>query len=236
MTSERYSRQVLLFGEEGQEKLGRSSVLVVGAGGLGSPVIAYLSAAGVGKLGILDGDVVELSNLQRQIIHAGRIGVNKAESAAEFVEKLNPEVEVDVYPFHLNEKNAKKIVGKYDVIAGCPDNFETRFILNDACISEGKPFVHAAVYGYEGEVAVFLNKPSSPCYRCYIPRTPEAHGRAILGSTAGVFGSLQATEVIKLIVGIDDILDGEVLRGDLTAMEFFRIRIEKRKGCICSPE
>jgi adenylyltransferase/sulfurtransferase len=204
----------------------------VGAGGLGSAVIGYLAAAGVGKLGIVDGDVVEENNLQRQLIHAGNVGLNKAESAALFVEKLNPEVSVEIYPYHITPENARKLVARYDVIAGCPDNFETRYLLNDTCKLENKPFVHAAVYSYEGEVAVFTE---SPCYRCYIPRAGVSHSRAILGSTAGVFGSIQAGEVIKLVTGSEGVLKGEILRGDLSSMEFIRIKIERRVDCpLCS--
>ncbi len=228
---DRYVRQIQVFGEEGQEKLANARVLVVGAGGLGSAVIAYLAAAGVGRLGIVDGDIVEKSNLQRQIIHAGKIGENKAESAAEFVEKVNPEVVVDIYPYNVNPKNVEKLVGPYDVIVGCPDNFETRYLLNDECLKENKPFVHAAVYSMEGEVAVFRG---SPCYRCYLPKVPETTGRAIVGVTAGIFGCLQAAEVIKIITGYCDVLFGKVLRGDLCSMSFFTIELTTREGCICT--
>ncbi len=227
---DRYVRQIQVFGEEGQEKLANARVLVVGAGGLGSPVIAYLAAAGVGRLGIVDGDIVEKSNLQRQIIHAGKIGENKAESAADFVEKVNPEVVVDVYPYNVNPKNVEKLVKPYDIVVGCPDNFEVRYILNDECLKEKKPFVHAAVYSMEGEVAVFSG---SPCYRCYLPRAPETTGRAIVGVTAGVFGCLQAAEVIKLITGHGEVLLGKVLRGDLYSMNFFTFELKARKDCIC---
>ena len=220
----------MVFGEEGQKKIFESKVLVVGAGGLGSPVIAYLAAAGIGTLGIVDGDVVEESNFQRQIIHAGREGVNKAESAKKFVEELNPDVEVVVYPFNITPENVE-ILKEYDIVVGCPDNFRTRYILNDACVLYKKPFVHAAVYAYEGEVSTFVG---TPCYRCYLPKAPKEHGRAIVGATAGVFGSLQASEVIKLITG-SDVLKGKILRGDLYTMNFLEIDLQPRKDCpVCS--
>jgi len=232
LTYDRYSRQIIVFGEEGQKRLREASVLVVGAGGLGSPVIAYLAAAGVGRIGIVDADSVEESNLQRQIIHAGNIGKNKAESAAEFVKKLNPDVKVDVYPFSLTPKNVLDTVEPYDVVAGCPDNFRVRYILNDACMLLKKPFVHAAVYAWEGEVATFFGKP---CYRCYLPKSPEESGRAIVGATAGTFGCLQAAEVIKIITGSGKPLSGKLVRGDLAEMDFFTISIPESSNCpVCS--
>lgn len=224
---ERYSRQLPLIGEEGQEKLSKAKVLVVGAGGLGSAVIAYLAAAGVGRIGIIDGDVVEESNLQRQIIHAGNVGENKAESAAMFVDKLNPEVTVDVYPYRLNEKNAKKIIGAYDVVAGCPDSFTVRYTINDVAIPMRKPFVHAAVYGWEGEVGVFFGKP---CYRCYLPKVSETTDRAIIGTTAGTFGCMQASEIIKLICG-KEVLAGRIFRLDLATFESLILKIPPRPDC-----
>lgn len=232
MTFERYKRQIEVFGIVGQEKLMKAKVLVVGAGGLGSPVIAYLAAAGVGRIGIVDGDYVEESNLQRQIIHAGNLKENKAESAAKFVEKLNPHVVVDIYPYSINPKNAIDLIKPYDVVVGCPDDFKTRYIVNDACMLLGKPFVHAAVYGWEGELSVFTGKP---CYRCYLPKAPTEIGRAIVGSTAGVFGSIQSAEVIKLITGSGEIMKGRIMRGDLASMDFFSFEISGNPECpVCS--
>ncbi len=229
---DRYSRQIEVFGKLGQEKLLSSKVLVVGAGGLGSAVISYLAAAGVGRLGIVDGDIVEKSNLQRQVIHAGNIGMNKAESAAMFVEKLNPEVVVDIYPFSITPDNVLNLVKSYDIVVGCPDNFKVRFLLNDACALLSKPYVHAAVYSFEGEVGVFTTEP---CYRCYLPRSPVETGRAIVGATAGVFGCLQAAETIKIITGYGEVLHGRVLRGDLQTGNFFEIKIPPRNQCpVCS--
>ncbi len=228
----RYERQIRIFGFEGQEKLMESSVLVVGAGGLGSPVIAYLAAAGVGRIGIVDGDVVEASNLQRQIIHAGNVGVNKAESAARFVEKLNPDVVLDIYPYPITSKNALKLVDSYDVVAACPDSFSVRYLINDACTLLGKPMVHAAVYAWEGELSVFHG---SPCYRCYLPVSPPSEGNAIIGATAGVFGAMQAAEVIKILTGTGEVLKGRMIRGDLSRMEFFDFTIPRNAECpVCS--
>ncbi len=228
----RYERQIPIIGYEGQEKLLNSSVLVVGAGGLGSAVIAYLAAAGIGRVGIVDKDTVDVSNLQRQIIHAGKLGMNKAKSAAEFVRNLNPDVEVVTYEFELNPENVLDIIRDYDVVVGCPDNFRVRFLLNDACMLTNKPYVHAAVYAFEGEVGVFLGKP---CYRCYLPIAPKNHGGEIIGSVAGVFGCLQATEVIKLIAGIGNVLSGRILRIDLSTMEFIDIKVRQMRACpICS--
>ncbi len=230
--AEKYERQIEVFGFEGQEKLVESSVLVVGAGGLGSPVIAYLAAAGVGRIGIVDGDVVEKSNLQRQIIHAGNVGVNKAESAASFVEKLNPDVVLDIYPYSVTPRNALKLIEPYDVVVGCPDSFRVRYLINDASMLLGKPFVHAAVYAWEGEVSVFYGKP---CYRCYLPSAPASEGSAIVGATAGVFGSMQAVEVIKILTGSGEVLKGRMIRGDLSRMEFFTFSIPENSECpVCS--
>jgi len=232
LISDRYSRQIMVFGEEGQMRLRKASVLVVGAGGLGSAVIAYLAAAGVGKIGIADADSVEESNLQRQIIHAGNLGKNKAESAAEFVKKLNPDVEVDVYPYSVTPENVLDMIKPYNVVAGCPDSFRVRFLLNDACMLLNKPFVHAAVYGWEGEVATFFGKP---CYRCYLAKAIEENGRAIVGATAGTFGCMQAAEVIKVITGSEKTLSGKLIRGDLAEMDFFTISIPENANCpVCS--
>ncbi|MCC6027558.1 MAG: HesA/MoeB/ThiF family protein [Archaeoglobus sp.] len=229
---ERYSRQIEIFGLKGQEKLLNSSALVVGAGGLGSAAIQFLAAAGIGRMGIVDGDIVDESNLQRQTIHAGNIGINKAESACIFVEKLNPEVVVDVYPYHLNPRNSEKIIKNYDVILGCPDNFATRFLINDTCSLLSKPFVHSAVYALEGEIATFLGKP---CYRCYIPKAPSLQARAIVGAVAGLFGCFQALEAIKIITGYGKLLTGRVIRLDLGSMDFFEIPISERNSCpVCS--
>ncbi|MEM4472137.1 MAG: HesA/MoeB/ThiF family protein [Archaeoglobaceae archaeon] len=229
---ERYSRQIELLGIKGQEKLLNSSVLVIGAGGLGSAVIQYLACAGVGRIGIVDGDTVEKSNLQRQTIHAGNIGMNKAESAGIFVEKLNPDVVVDIYPYHLTPKNSEKIFKGYEVIVGCPDNFRIRFLINDTCRILSKPFIHSAVYAFEGELSTFLGKP---CYRCYIPKAKEGHGRAIIGAVAGLFGCMQALEVVKLLTGYGKLTVGKIIRFDLSKMEFLEFPVLERENCpVCN--
>ncbi len=225
----RYSRQLELIGEDGQRKLRRAKVLVVGAGGLGSPVIAYLAGAGVGRIGIVDGDVVEEHNLQRQIIHAGNVGKNKAESAKEFVERLNPEVEAVAYPFHLNSDNVEELVREYDVVVSCPDNFETRLLLNDFCVKLGRPMVHGAIYGFEGEI---MTVRGSPCYRCLYVSFPKVDASAVqvMGFTAGFFGCVQASEAVKLILGME-VLEGKLFRGDLRSMEFFTIDVKPNPNC-----
>ncbi|MCX8172077.1 MAG: HesA/MoeB/ThiF family protein [Archaeoglobaceae archaeon] len=229
---ERYSRQIDIFGMEGQQRISKASVIVIGAGGLGSAVIQYLAAAGIGKIGIVDGDFVEESNLQRQTIHAGNTGMNKAESAKSFVKKLNPEIVVESYPFEVNPSNVVELIKPYDVVVGCPDNFRVRYILNDASFLLRKPFVHSAVYGFEGEIAVFIE---SPCYRCYLPKMPPITGRAIVGAVAGLFGCLQALETIKLITNYGEILKGRILRLDASTMSFFEFSIQKRESCpVCS--
>ena len=225
---DRYVRQIPLIGEEGQEKLMKSSVLVVGAGGLGSVVITYLASAGIGKLGIVDGDIVEEHNLQRQFIHANNIGKNKAVSAMEFIEKLNPDIEVEVYPFHLDESNVS-IAKHYDVVVACPDNFETRLILNDFCVKNGIPMVHGAIYGFEGEITTIIG---SPCYRCLYMGFPKQEIRLtpIFGFTCGVAGSIQCAEVVKVILGME-VLRGKLLRFDLRNMEFITIEFERNPKC-----
>lgn len=228
---EKYRRQISIIGREGQEKLLNSKVLVVGAGGLGSAVITYLASAGIGKLGIVDGDVVEEHNLQRQFIHSGNVGMSKAKSACEFVRDLNPDVDVRAYPFNITAENAE-IVRKYDLVVSCPDNFETRLLLNDVCLMFRKPLVHGAVYAFEGEVTTISG---SPCYRCLYMSFPkqESVEPSIFGFTCGVVGSIQSAEAIKALLGMET-LRGRLLRIDLLNMEFFEVRYSKNPNCICS--
>lgn len=231
----RYHRQVSVsqFGEEGQKKLSSAKVMVVGAGGLGSPVTQYLAAAGVGELSIVDGDVVEENNLQRQVIHAGNIGLNKAESAQEFVNELNSDVEVIIHPFFVEPDNVLELMGNCDVVVSCPDNFKARYLLNDACRILGKPMVHAAIYGFEGE-AMTVNTKDSPCYRCLFPRAPKKEDSAVMGFTAGLFGCIQAAEALKLIADLP-VLEGKYMRGDMLSMEFFTTELKTNPNCpICS--
>jgi adenylyltransferase/sulfurtransferase len=233
MKLDRYIRQISMIGEDGQRIISKAKVLVVGAGGLGCPVISYLASAGVGKLGIVDGDVVEEHNLQRQIIHAGNVGMNKAESAKMFVERLNPDVDVVAYPFNVTPSNVLDLVKEFDIVVSCPDNFAVRFLLNDACKILGKPMVHSAIFGFEGEAMTIVD---TPCYRCVYPEAPtESDPAPIMGFTAGFFGCVQTAEAIKLILGMDGILKGRILRADLSTMEFFEIEISTNPNCpVCN--
>jgi len=238
----RYARQIIMpeIGVKGQRKLLESSVLVVGAGGLGSPAIQYLAGAGVGRIGIADGDQVDISNLQRQTIHAGNLGKNKAESAKDFVERLNPDVRVDVYPFHLDPENVRETVKKYDAVLDCTDNFVSRFLLNDACIIEGKPLVHAAVLRFEGEIMTIVPEKSA-CYRCVFSHAPPpgsvptCQEAGVVGATVGVLGTLQAIEAIKLLLDIGEPLTDRMLHVDLLTMDFTELKLRKNPECpICS--
>lgn len=222
---ERYARHIILrdVGGAGQTALMQAKVLVVGAGGLGSPVLAYLAAAGVGTLGIVDDDVVDLSNLQRQIIHTtSDIDVPKADSAAEKIAALNGDVTVRLHKVRLDAGNARDIIADYDIVADGTDNFKTRHIVNDTCVALEKTLVSAALGPFEGQVATF--KPHAgkglPCYRCFLPEEPPADMQrtcsdlGILGAVAGVVGTLQATEILKEILGIGDSLAGKMLMYD----------------------
>jgi molybdopterin/thiamine biosynthesis adenylyltransferase len=238
----RYARQIILpeVGGEGQKKLLQAKVLVIGAGGLGSPAIQFLAAAGVGKIGIADGDEVDISNLQRQTIHAGNLGMNKAESAKLFVEKLNPDVEVVTYPYHLSAENIREVVREYDVILDCTDNFVARFLINDACVIEKKPFVHAAVLRFEGEMMTII-PPETACYRCVFRHAPppgsvpSCQEAGVLGVTTGVLGTLQAAEAIKIILGIGETLANRMLHVDLFTMDFTELKIRRDENCpVCS--
>jgi sulfur-carrier protein adenylyltransferase/sulfurtransferase len=236
---ERYSRHFLLrqLGEKGQGKLLDAKVLLVGAGGLGSPVALYLAAAGIGTLGIVDADVVDRSNLQRQILHStDRIGVSKAESAKQTINSLNPDVQVCIYNERLTVDNVMDIFRDYDIIVDGSDNFPTRYLVNDAAVLVGKPVVHGSIFQFEGQVSVF--KPhAGPCYRCLFP-TPPPPGMVpscsevgVLGVLPGVIGVIQATETIKLIVGQGEPLIGRLVMYDALAMRFREIRIRRDPDC-----
>ncbi|MGB9662530.1 MAG: HesA/MoeB/ThiF family protein [Moorellaceae bacterium] len=240
---ERYSRQIILpnVGGRGQKKLKESKVLVVGAGGLGSPVAYYLAAAGVGTLGIVDSDAVELSNLQRQILHTTeRLGEPKAESARKTLLALNPSITVQTYPLRLNKDNILDIIGSYDVIVGGVDNFPTRYLLNDACVMAGKPLVEGGVLQWDG-LAMTIKPKEGPCYRCIFPEpppvgaVPTCQEAGIIGVVPGVIGVIQATEVIKLLLGIGDNLVGRLLIYDALEMRFREVRAERNPDCpVCS--
>lgn len=217
---ERYERQIILkgFGEEGQRKLLQASVLVVGAGGLGCPALQYLVAAGVGKIGIVDDDVVSLNNLHRQVLFTTNdIGLPKAEVAAKRLQRLNPEVQINVYSFRLNNLNALEIMVEYDVVLDATDNFSTRYIVNDACALLNKPLVYGAVSQYEGQVAVFNAGKDAVNYRDLFPQAPEPGSvlncaeAGVLGVLPGIIGTMQAMECIKLITGIGKPLINQLL-------------------------
>jgi molybdopterin/thiamine biosynthesis adenylyltransferase len=242
---ERYSRHLLLpeVGAEGQQKLLDAKVLLLGAGGLGSPAALYLAAAGVGTLGIVDNDEVDVSNLQRQVIHSSeRIGVPKVDSAEQTITALNPDVKVEKYNLRLGPENIMDILPGYDVVVDGLDNFPTRYLLNDASVRLGIPVVSAAILGFEGQLSVF--KPyDGPCYRCLFPTPPPAElapscgANGVLGVLPGTMGLLQATEVVKLILGEGDPLIGRLLLYDALAATFTEVKIRRDPECpICSRE
>jgi molybdopterin/thiamine biosynthesis adenylyltransferase/rhodanese-related sulfurtransferase len=242
---ERYSRHTLIpeVGEEGQLKLLDSKVLLIGAGGLGSPAAMYLAAAGVGTLGIIDGDVVDRSNLQRQILHTeDRIGMAKVDSAEKTLKALNPEVKVVKYTERMTSENVMDVITGYDVIVDGTDTFPTRYLLNDASLVANIPVVHGSIYQFEGSVTVYAPRVG-PCYRCQYPEPPPpelapscAEG-GVLGVLPGVVGTLQATEAIKLLLGVGDPLIGRQLRYDALSMEFVELRMHRDPECpVCSKD
>jgi molybdopterin-synthase adenylyltransferase len=239
---ERYARHLILdeVGEEGQAKLMAARVLVVGAGGLGSPVLLYLAAAGIGTLGIVDDDMVDLSNLQRQIVHpTARIGAAKVESARATLAAINPEVRVEAYAQRLDASNAAALVRRYDVVADGSDNFATRFLLNDVCFAERRTLVGAALSPFEGQLSTFKAYlgPPHPCYRCLFREPPPAdlvprcETAGILGAVAGVIGTLQATEILKEVLGLGDSLSGTLLMYDALRAGFHKITLPRDPDC-----
>jgi sulfur-carrier protein adenylyltransferase/sulfurtransferase len=237
---ERYSRHLLIpeVGTEGQQKLLNAKVLLIGAGGLGSPAALYLAAAGVGTLGIVDDDEVDLSNLQRQVIHnSERIGQPKVESARETIEALNPDVEVVPYKTRLDRDNVLDLIRDYDVIVDGADNFPTRYLLNDAAVRERKPVVHASILGFDGQLTVFVPY-EGPCYRCLYPQPPPADlapscgANGVLGVLPGIMGLLQANETIKLIIGQGEPLVGRLLLFEALSTQFTQLRVRRdAEGC-----
>lgn len=240
----RYSRHLIMpeVGVDGQEKLAAASVLCIGAGGLGSPLALYLAAAGVGHLGILDFDVVDFSNLQRQIIHGeDTIGELKVESARDRILKLNSDVKVTTYNEMLSSENAMEIIKDYDIVVDGTDNFATRYLINDACVLLGKPNVYGSIFRFEGQVSVFDAK-HGPCYRCLYPEPPPpglvpscAEG-GVLGILPGVIGTLQAAETVKLIIKQGTPLIGRLLFLDVLEMQPREMKLRKDPGCpLCGP-
>ena len=236
---QRYSRHLVMpqVGMAGQRRLRAASVLVVGLGGLGSPLAMYLAAAGVGRLGLVDYDTVSLSNLQRQVIHGtGRVGHSKLASAADRIHDLNPHVRVDAHPTPLTSENALDLLRPYDVVADATDNFPTRYLVNDACVLLGKPDVYGSVFRFDGQAAVFFAR-QGPCYRCLFPTLPPpgvipncAEG-GVFGVLPGVIGAIQATEVLKLLLGTGESLIGRLLLYDALAMTFDFVKLRKNPKC-----
>jgi adenylyltransferase/sulfurtransferase len=233
----RYNRQIVLpkVGTNGQNKLKNAKVLVIGAGGLGSPLLQYLTAAGIGRIGIVDGDQVAVSNLQRQVIYRTEdAGKAKAEISAKHLLSLNPHVDFEVFAVELNRNNALGIMENYDVIVDCSDNFPTRYLVNDACIILQKPFIYGAIYQFEGQVSTFNLTENSPTYRCLFPLPPSAEEApncavaGVFGLLAGMIGLYQANEVLKIVLGIGEILDGKLLMVNMLDANNRIIKIKKR--------
>ncbi|MFB6171124.1 MAG: molybdopterin-synthase adenylyltransferase MoeB [Haloarculaceae archaeon] len=242
---DRYSRHIIMddVGPAGQAALLDASVLCVGAGGLGSPIIQYLAAAGVGTLGVADADEVELSNLQRQVIHGtDDVGRSKVDSAADFVAEQNPDVDVVKHETWVEPDNVESLVADYDVVVDGSDNFRTRYLLNDACTLAGVPLSHGAIYRFEGQVTTFERdgERSGPCYRCLFPEAPppgtvpDCAEAGVLGVLPGTVGCIQATEVVKLVIDFGTTLSGRMLAYDAGDMTFEEIPIQQRPDCpIC---
>jgi molybdopterin/thiamine biosynthesis adenylyltransferase len=229
----RYSRQMLMegWGEQGQGKLKRSRVFIAGAGGLGSAVSTYLAIAGVGDIKICDADTIELSNLNRQILHTDiRIGTSKAVSARKALKDSNPNIQVECSSDYLSENNVEQIVGNPDIILDCLDNFKTRYLLNRYCLKHNIPFVHAGVHGMGGQVT-FLHPPETPCLRCVFPEAPSIETVPVVGATPGLVGCIQALEVLKYITGVGTVLKGRLLVIDGQDMIFTPIKIERAQAC-----
>jgi len=237
---DRYSRHIIMdgVGPEGQKRLLDARVLVVGAGGLGSPVIQYLSAAGVGTLGIADDDVVERSNLQRQVVHGDDdVSRPKVESAREFVAAQNPDVTVETHETRVTADSIEGLLERYDLVVDASDNFATRYLVNDACTLAGVPFAHGAILRFEGQVTTFEANDGGPCYRCLFPQAPEpgtvpdCATAGVLGVLPGTVGCIQATEAVKLVLGYGETLDGRMLFYDAADMTFEEIPVEPRPDC-----
>ena len=249
---DRYARHLVLpeVGEDGQAKLLRSSVLVIGAGGLGSPLLLYLAAAGVGRLGVVDDDVVDLSNLQRQIVHdTSNIGLAKTISAKARLAEINPEVRVVPHRTRVTRETVMDLVSGYDLVADGSDNFPTRYLMNDACYLAGKTLVSAAIMRFDGQLTTFkahqrsADQPEAhPCYRCLFGDQPEDPKEScadvgVLGALAGTLGAMQATEVIKELLGIGDSLSGSLLLYDALGTTFRKIKAKADPACaLCGPQ
>lgn len=243
---ERYARHIVIkeVGQEGQQKLIDSKILVIGAGGLGSPALMYLASAGVGTIGIADGDCVDLSNLQRQIIHSDSdIGIPKVISAGNTIRAMNPDVKVNTYYMTVDESNIMDLIKDYDFILDCTDNFRTKFLINDSCVLSGKPFTHAGILRFEGQIMTYIPQ-KSPCYRCIFgnpppPDTvPTVKQVGVIGAVCGTIGTLQAIEAIKYILGTGDLLSGYLLTFNALTMDFRKIKFpNKNNNCsVCNKD
>ena len=241
---ERYSRHIILpeVGGKGQSKLLNSKVFCLGAGGLGSPALFYLAAAGVGTIGVVDADVVDISNLQRQIIHSTQdVGKSKVGSARETIEGLNPDVNVITYNERLTADNIREIIRDYDVLLDGSDNFPTRFLMNDAAFFERKTLVSGSMFRFDGQITTFKPHEGLPCYRCLYPEpppkglVPSCHEAGVLGALAGTIGVLQATEAIKEILGLGESMAGHLMIYDAIGMTFRKVKVMKDPECpLCS--
>jgi len=242
---ERYSRHILLqeVGVEGQIKLSEARVLIVGAGGLGAPIALYMAAAGVGTIGIVDNDHVEISNLQRQVVHFTKdIDVPKVVSAAEKMKAINPEVTINTYQEFLNAANIREIIRGYDFVVDGVDNFPTKFLVNDACVIEGIPFSHGGILRFQGQTMTVV-PGSSACYRCSFREPPPADAvptcsqAGVLGAIAGMLGTIQAAEVLKFITGVGGLLTDALLSFDAKTMDFRKVRLKRQPDCpVCGPD
>lgn len=242
---ERYSRHIILqeVGVKGQKKLLSASVLIIGAGGLGAPAALYLAAAGVGTIGIVDADEVDLSNLQRQVIHTTNdVGKAKVKSAAETMEAINPDVTVKTYRTFVDSTNIMDLIKDYDFIIDGTDNFPAKFLINDACVMAGKPFSHAGIIRFKGQLMTYV-PGEGPCYRCVFKNPPPKDAvptckqAGVIGAMGGVIGSLQAMEAIKYIIGKGELLTGKLLTYDALKMEFHTIKLPKDHHCaVCGDE
>ena len=241
---DRYSRQIILkkVGIIGQKKLLKSSVLIIGAGGLGSPISIYLTALGIGKIGIVDKDVVEISNLSRQIIfETNNVKKNKSKIAINKLRKINPDIQLRSFNKKLTEKNINQIGKKYDLIVDGSDNFKTRFLINDYCLKNNKILVSGAISKFDGQVYTFnFSKKNSPCLRCFIPKIPNdaevnnCEYDGILGPLAGIIGCIQANEVVKEILSMGNTLCGNILIVDALKLTFRKVKLNKRSNCYCN--
>ncbi len=227
----RYGRQILLFGEEGQERLKAAKVFIAGAGGLGCPAALYLAAAGIGEILLADCDVVDRTNLNRQVLHWERdVGRRKTDSATEKLRALNPDIRVTDLPVTIDEANAAALVGDADLIVDAMDNFETRYLLNRVALRKDIPFIHGAIRGFDGQATTIIPGKTA-CLRCIFPRAPPAEVFPVVGVTAGIIGMIQANEAIKFLLGMDGLLAGRLLIWSGVTTETETLQVERHPGC-----